>query len=280
MIDVRCKRKGRTMNGVCEGCGETAWLVPLHGPDKGGPMRCFMCAGAWNAKYTQRRKWGRAIIRAERMFLDAGGNAQQLKKLKAVAGLARLSIDSGLDFRPGHTDTIGTEVGDITQELLADVLQLVHPDHHPPERRELAKRVTQELLALKPFVFPAPKPKPFRTKPRDASVKEPRAHIKKPSQTYPCELCVDQSAFFYCNACKAEWDKRFREKCERENAKQRKWYAARQERRRRWQKPVLCESCGAKINAKRKDARFCSHKCRQAKHRRTQQIAERKTAAR
>jgi hypothetical protein len=31
---------------------------------------------------------------------------------------------------------------------------------HPPERQELAERVAKELLALKPFVFPAPKPKP------------------------------------------------------------------------------------------------------------------------
>jgi hypothetical protein len=46
------------MNGTCNGCGEPSWLIPLHG-DKGGPLRCFMCAGAWNAKYTRRRKWGR-----------------------------------------------------------------------------------------------------------------------------------------------------------------------------------------------------------------------------
>ena len=48
---------------------------------------------------------------------------------------------------------------ELTSELLADALRLTHPDCHPPERQELAHRVTQGLLALQPFVFPASKPK-------------------------------------------------------------------------------------------------------------------------
>ncbi len=71
-----------------------------------------------------------------------------------------------------NADTIGAEVGDITAELLADTIELTHPDKHPPEREEKAKRVTQELLALKPFVFPAPKPEPLKPqKRRDTSLK-------------------------------------------------------------------------------------------------------------
>jgi hypothetical protein len=34
------------MHGTCDGCGKKAqWLMPIHG-DKGGPLRCFLCAGA------------------------------------------------------------------------------------------------------------------------------------------------------------------------------------------------------------------------------------------
>ena len=118
------------MNGVCEGCGEKSWLIPLYG-EKGGPMRCYICAGKWNAEYTRRRKWGRIVIKAIKMFLAAGGRYEDIDKLKLKASL-------DFDFLPGYEDTIGAEVGDISSELLAETLQLVHPDHHPPERRELA----------------------------------------------------------------------------------------------------------------------------------------------
>ncbi len=146
------------MNGVCAGCGETSWLIPLYG-EKGGPLRCYLCAGKWNAEYTRRRKWGRIIIKAMKMFLAAGGRYDDLDKLKLQASVD--DIGSSINILAGYEDTIGAEVGDISSELLAETLQLVHPDHHPAERRELAKRVTQELLALKPFVFPAPKPEPL-----------------------------------------------------------------------------------------------------------------------
>ena len=69
------------MNGTCDGCGKPAWLIPLHG-DKGGPLRCFLCAGAWHAKYTRRRKWGRVVIKAMRMFLKEGGRYCDLGKLQ------------------------------------------------------------------------------------------------------------------------------------------------------------------------------------------------------
>ena len=103
-------------------------------------------------EHGRRRKWERVVIKAIRAYLDAGGLFQDILKLRLVAGGIAL---------PGYeADCIGTEVGDITSELLAETLQLTHPDKHPVERRELAKRVTQELLALKPFVFPKPQPTP------------------------------------------------------------------------------------------------------------------------
>jgi hypothetical protein len=142
------------MNGICAGCQTETWLIPLHG-EKGGPPRCFLCRGAWHAKHTRRRKWGRIIIKAMKMFFNEGGRWADVEKLRFHA-LGFEGIGSVLGI-PGYEDTIGIEVGDITSELLADAIQLAHPDRHPPERQELAKHVTQELLALKPFVFPAPK---------------------------------------------------------------------------------------------------------------------------
>jgi hypothetical protein len=44
-------------------------------------------------------------------------------------------------------DSAGIDKDDID---LADILVLTHPDHHPPERQELARRVTQALLAVEP----------------------------------------------------------------------------------------------------------------------------------
>jgi hypothetical protein len=229
------------MNGTCEGCGKSdQWLIPLHG-DRGGPLRCFMCAGEWNALYTRRRKWGRIIIKAMRMYLKEGGRYADLDKLKTEASLGGvLDISrSGLGLGYGATaDTIGTDVPDITSELLEDVLQLVHPDRHPVERQVLAKRVSQELLALKPFVFPAPKPPPPVSKEDTAVKRQPEKPASERSKekgslppAYPCELCAEHTPYFYCDRCKAEWDKRRREKTERERAKHRRWYAARKERK-------------------------------------------------
>jgi hypothetical protein len=241
-------------------------LMPLHG-ERGGPLRCFMCAGAWNAEHTRRRKWGRIVIKAMKMFLKERGRYSDIDKLKLYAG--GLGNFAAM-FLPGYEDTIGTEVGDITSELLADTLQLTHPDHHPPERRELANRVTQQLLELKPFVFPAPKPPPPppETKERDGSFDVREEPSKKPSQVYPCELCADTVPRYYCNQCKAESDKRWEAKRRREREKRRRWYVRRQLRRTAFQKPTLCQECGNKVAAKRKDARYCSAACRQRAHRR------------
>jgi hypothetical protein len=45
----------------------------------------------------------------------------------------------------------------------------VHPDRHALKHKALATRVTQELLALRPFVFPAPKPRQPAPAPRNGS---------------------------------------------------------------------------------------------------------------
>jgi hypothetical protein len=217
------------MQGTCEGCNKAAWLIPLHG-ERGGPLRCFMCAGAWNAEHTKRRKWGRIVIKAIKMFLKEGGQYGDIDKLKleASAGGFRDFMPGGL-FMAGYADTIGAEVGDISSELLDDVLQLVHPDRHAVEQKAQATRVTQELLALRPFVFPAPKPQPIEEMPKPAAKpSSPRdADEDMRERPYPCELCSDTRPYFYCDTCKAEYKKREHEKDERRKASQRKQYARR-----------------------------------------------------
>ena len=150
---------GRVMSahGTCPGCGKAdQWLMPLHG-DKGGPLRCFMCAGEWNAKYTRRRKWGRIIIKAMNMYLAEGGSWSDLDKLKlhtcgsllATYGITLLGYESA-EYGRYRSSRYHAPIARWHSSA-------VHPDRHAPEQQELAKRVTQDLLALRPFVFPAPK---------------------------------------------------------------------------------------------------------------------------
>ncbi len=223
-----------------------------------------------HAKHTRRRGSVGIVIKAMRLYLDkAASSLTWTIQAEHSACVARHQQHSDL---LGLGDTIEPTFRDIITELLTDVLQLVHPDKHPPERRELATRVTQELLALQPFVFPAPKPKPIRpvAPPRDGSSKSPRETPKDPSRpAYPCELCADTVPYYYCHACEAEWDKRREAEREQERAKQRAQYARRQARKRSWRAPKLCAAgCGAPVEANRKDARYCSPACRQRAHRR------------
>src|SRR4029077_2140096 len=146
---------------------------------------------------------------------------QEIKKRPARAMFAHLGIigeHNEITDQLGYMDGIaridGADV-DLTSELLADVLSLTHPDHHPPERKVLAHRVTQALLALKPFVFPAPEPKP-ELKPESEPLIKARTPESNPSQPrYPCAECADTVPYFYCDACKAVWEKRTHEEEER-----------------------------------------------------------------
>jgi hypothetical protein len=116
-------------------------------------------------------------------------------------------------------------------------------------------------------VFPAPKPEPppVYSPPRDDSFKSRRATHKEPSRSaYPCELCAETVPYFYCDPCKAEYRKRQEEAAARRRAKNREQYAVRQMRKRRRQPPKLCaaDGCTTRVEANRKDAKFCSAKCR------------------
>jgi protein-arginine kinase activator protein McsA len=265
-------------SAYCEGCGEYSFLIPLHG-GKGGPLRCPLCVGAWNAEHGRRRRTGRIVIRAIKAFVQAGGGWHDIDKLKnsALFSEADLAIDlrdmsDPLGYMADIARLDGADV-DLTSELLDDTLQLTHPDHHPPERKELAHRVTQGLLSLKPFVFPAPKPEPKPDYPTDATArrsKKPSAKPEpKPSErpAYPCSDCADTTPSNYSDACSAEYDRREQQKTDRRTAKQRADYKRRRERTLKRRPLRHCEECGIEFKRTRTDARYCSDTCRQRAHR-------------
>jgi hypothetical protein len=248
--------------GKCQKCSQRGYIMPLHG-EKGGPLFCPPCIGAWHGEHGKKLKWRRIVVRALRAYQDAGGRLwkSDLDAMSlAASGLAVSSIDA---------DYVPSEIGDITSELLTNILQLTHPDRHPPELRELAKSVTAELLALKPFVFPAPKPPPppVYEANNDGSPKKHVFQISKPSKPkYPCQLCVYELPRNYCDSCKAEWEKREEQRRE-EQDKKRLERNARQRQRYAWRKrkPSLtfCQSCAAEFRPKRHDTKYCSASCRQ-----------------
>ena len=245
--------------GTCSKCERPNILVgPLHG-EKGGPPFCVRCGCDWNAKHSRKRKLGRIVIKAMKAYMKEGGGWMDLDRLRLTA--------MGGDFFSDESDTIGADVGDITLELLEATIRLTHPDKHPPERQETATQVTKKLNALKPYVFPEPKPDP-KPEVSNTSSKCARVTKTKPSQpSYPCELCINTVPYYYCTTCKAKWEEIHRKERERRNAKQRNYYA-RLKVIRQWRTPpTVCLSCGEEFRGKRKDAKYCSAKCRQKAHR-------------
>jgi hypothetical protein len=243
----------------CAICKQHSYAVPLHG-ERGGPMCCLPCAGKWNAEYSRRRRAGRVVVKALKGYFAAGGNLHgaDLDKLKFAA--AGMSSDDKFD-------TAGADFSDLTSELLDAAIALTHPDKHPPERSAEANRVTQELLALKPFVFPAVK-KPEPPKPEnDACSKSRSADFKQPSRhAYPCDDCRDTVPGFYCDTCRVQFEKDKEKKREREE-RQRLEKNARQRERYKEYKPrnksAICGSCEKKFEPKRLDAKFCCATCLQ-----------------
>ena len=236
-------------------------------------MFCLQCGMEWHGKHGRKRKLGRVVGKAMRLFSDAGGSRMDIDKL----WLAALGVHQLLGERDvfGLDRTIGQDIGDITSELLRDALRLTHPDIHPPERRELATRVTSELRALEPYVFPAPKPEP-KTPPKESPVQSaPTTVDPAPPSTqpaYPCELCEGVFPMYYCTACRAERERRREAKRERRREQQRAWYRARRERQREWQR---CAACDKTFQPNRTDAKYCSPACRQRSHRQRHVTAKR-----
>jgi hypothetical protein len=99
------------MNGSCAKCGKHGYLMHLHG-EKGGPLFCPLCAGAWNAEHSRRRKFARIALKAMTLYLENGGSLSALDKFTSALALARLGMGSGVaGYR---VDTIGNEIGDLT----------------------------------------------------------------------------------------------------------------------------------------------------------------------
>jgi hypothetical protein len=236
------------MIGRCQGCGESTALFPLHG-EKGGPVRCPLCLGKWHAEHGRRRNRGRIVIRAIKGYLDGGGKWDDVDKLKlAAAGTDLFDLDP-LGYMAGTAKTVD-EVIELTSELLNQTLVLVHPDMHPPERQELAHHVTNQLLALRPFVFPAIKPEaPVKPKPHPAPAQAPPKRKANSALAYPCADCADAFPCDYCDACKAEWNKRQQQEFEQRTAKQRASYARRRARVVSRRPLKLCASCGKEFKS-------------------------------
>jgi hypothetical protein len=257
-------------HGDCAICKKQNSLIQLH-DDNGGPWVCPVCAGKWHAEHGRRRKAGRVVVRAIQAYEAVGGKWNDLDKLKisALYGNRFFGNYDGLDPLGYMTDAVNAtgEPTDVTSELLDAAVRLTHPDCHPPERHELAKNVTQELLALKPFAFPKPIPEPPASPPappRNDSVNPHRADFKEPLHaTYPCSECKPTTPYFYCTTCKAEWDKRWKIKRDAACKMQREQYARRKKRRELRMPPRHCAACQTKLEGKRKDAKFCSNTCRQ-----------------
>jgi hypothetical protein len=149
-------------HGYCGICNQHKYLSPLHG-ERGGPLCCLPCIGKWDAEHIPRRRARRAVIKALKAYESTGGSLwddKDFDSLKLAAGNILFGNRIEDDFK------------DLTFELLTAAVALTHPDRHPPELKAEAQRVTQELLALKPFVFSAPEPKPPKqSKPSDGSSK-------------------------------------------------------------------------------------------------------------
>src|SRR5262245_41151776 len=70
--------------GDCPKCGKPGLIMPLHG-ERGGPLMCLNCGMEWHAKHSRRRKFGRIIVKACRLYMDNGGQWRDFDKLKLSA---------------------------------------------------------------------------------------------------------------------------------------------------------------------------------------------------
>jgi hypothetical protein len=176
------------LSNECTSCSSKFFVGPLHGA-KGGPWMCAKCRVEWDARDRRDRKGKPDYIRA--VHGDDGDYA---------------SVDDNYKF--------------LTLELLEDAIALTHPDRHPAERQELARRVTTELLALKPYTLPKPPPSKPPAPVTAPAIQEPDKLLRI---SFPCKQCYATVPLYYCDKCRAEWEKREHDEAERERAQHRRW---------------------------------------------------------
>jgi hypothetical protein len=155
----------------------------------------------------------------------------------------------------------------LSKELLEEAVTLTHPDRHPPERQELASRVTADLLALRAFVKPKPSPPvvetPKRKLPVDGNA-EPSRQPRNGLLASPCPRGCRRSLMVrdYCDDCRAWWE----EKRRKERAEAAEYQREYRRRQRAARFPIECQVCGATFKGRR-DALYCSPACRQKAYR-------------
>jgi hypothetical protein len=140
-------------------------------------------------------------------------------------------------------------------------------DRHPPERQELAKRVTARLSGLRPFV-PELEPEPEGQPGPNPVDDKLRKDFDKLAETlarkdkYPRFDCFGHAPMNYCYACRQEYGRRHRIELDHAAELRRESRA-----RKRDAKQGECEFCGEVFFGRRADTKFCSDTCRQRAHR-------------
>ena len=214
------------------GCQSNLLVGPLHGA-KGGPLLCI----------------------DHRVWWDGDDKRERQRKIDLVEAF-------GFNTAGLHRD----EPCFLTTETLEDAIFLCHPDRHPEERKAIANRATRELLALRGYTRPRPEPKPKPVVTDNAGVsQEPAKAVTRPLKPILCESCFLTTPFFYCDACRKIWEAGQRRGKDLRNKKDRKRRELKRLRAFKFQ-PLKCLSCGSKFDG-RKDARFCSDKCRVRQYR-------------
>ncbi len=226
----------------CVNCGTDQLVTRLH-RERGGPMVCPKCN--------------------DRILLEISRERKAQEAIFSAFGQDSLEV---LGSNNGHPES------QLSLELLDDILSLVHPDKHPPERASLAHRVTVELLAHRATVEVLALGQPVKSRPASANLPVTGMHrrtaktsdntLRKASQFSPCDDCRVMAPRYYCDDCRQRWARERQAKREKENA------AARQRRARKrllWR--ATCAHCETAFIPKRRDARYCSAACRQKAHR-------------
>ncbi len=252
--------------GTCAKCGCNGYVMPMHG-EKGGPLMCPMCMGAENARQANKAKAARLLFRAVDMYFKNGGKNAEVDFIVNAGALARLNGGALLQGIGVKMDGAAPE---LTKELLLQTIQLTHPDRHPPERQDMAREVTQKLTAMQPFVLPEEKERHTPKRPSPVPPKpSPLSNVMKEVVAYPCADCRGHVPYYYCDTCKAEYERRRAAETERKRKKQREQYASRRARTA-WVRQRECAACNKTFEPVRADARYCSNACRQKAHRRRQ----------